>query len=717
MSNQSPPIAVNAITLSEGLLQFTERVSEKDNERNIARETLKALLALGYRIEPPPSASTAKTDDGASVDVESPTPLPLRLETAVDLGRLSGIWRERNREMWSKIPTVYHDLADGMLSLGAPMLANEVVAEGLEYWPTDLRLRQLQGLALVRSGAIERAHRIFAELDQAGYSDEQTLGLLARTHKDLGLLCVDRAERHRHLLLGYQAYSKAYRQYGSTWTGINAAALALLLGEEDLALTLARAVRSRCLEERENHEQASGGSFWLLASLGEAALILNEWSEAEDWYAQAAALGASRLGDLNVARRQALVLLEHLGRELDRLDNILRIPRVVVSAGHMIDRPGRARPRFPARLEAAVGKAIRDRIVKVDGRVGFASAACGSDILFLESILELGGEAHVVLPFEKDLFVRESVSIGPDGRWAARFAEVIARATQVILASHQKMQGGSVSYDYANLVLHGLANVRAGELGSELVPLAVWDGRTGDGPGGTATIVERWRGLGLEVEVIDLAEILRVECPDLATPSTHVEIGLEKDPLSDRSPDLRVMAMLFADVVHFSKLTEEQVPKFVKHFLGGVADLMARSTNASVVRNTWGDGLYFVFENVRDAGLFALDLCDMVTTTGWAEKGLPPTLNIRIALHTGPVYRCEDPVTKQLNYTGTHVSRTARIEPITPPGQVYASQAFAAVASVERVKDFHCEYVKLAPLAKGYGTFPTYLVRRQKQVK
>jgi tryptophan halogenase len=45
-----------------------------------------------------------------------------------------------------------------------------------------------------------------------------------------------------------------------------------------------------------------------------------------------------------------------------------------------------------------------------------------------------------------------------------------------------------------------------------------------------------------------------------------------------------------------------------------------------------------------------------------------------IGLHAGPVYRYTDPVTRRPNYTGGHASRAARIEPITPPGQVYASE-------------------------------------------
>lgn len=42
---------------------------------------------------------------------------------------------------------------------------------------------------------------------------------------------------------------------------------------------------------------------------------------------------------------------------------------------------------------------------KLDARLGYASAACGADILFLEAILELGGEAHVVLPLEREQLI------------------------------------------------------------------------------------------------------------------------------------------------------------------------------------------------------------------------------------------------------------------------------------------------------------------------
>ena len=171
--------------------------------------------------------------------------------------------------------------------------------------------------------------------------------------------------------------------------------------------------------------------------------------------------------------------------------------------------------------------------------------------------------------------------------------------------------------------------------------------------------------------------------------------------------------MLFADVKGFSKLTDEQVPLFVEHVLGAVGELLVETDDQPIFRNTWGDGLYLVFDDVGAAGRFALDLNQRLNVD-WQERGLPNELAIRIALHAGPVYRCHDPVTQKTNYTGSHVSHAARIEPITPPGQVYASQEYAAIASAQCIDGFVSEYVGEVPLAKDYGTFPTYHIRARR---
>ncbi|MFU8821305.1 MAG: hypothetical protein ACNA8G_07065 [Gammaproteobacteria bacterium] len=86
---------------------------------------------------------------------------------------------------------------------------------------------------------------------------------------------------------------------------------------------------------------------------------------------------------------------------------------------------------------------------------------------------------------------------------------------------------------------------------------------------------------------------------------------------------------------------------------------------------------------------------------------------MRVALHAGPVHLTTDPITRLPKCCGTHVSRAARLEPKTPQGHVYASEAFAALAAMEGVTEFRCDYVKQLDWAKRYGTFPAYVVRRR----
>jgi class 3 adenylate cyclase/tetratricopeptide (TPR) repeat protein len=707
-----------------GLVPYHDLVeSEKVYDRNAVLQTLKAIIALGYRIEPPTPAEVPEVRPLDEADAIPPSLLEVLSDRDATPGTLLSFWRstEDHRAAHAPGPKVYARFAQRMLDAGEPLLAYDLVDEGLAAFPVDVRLRQLQGLALARGGDPERAGRILARLVEQGHDDEETLGLLARTDKDLGLGSVDRdPEKARgYLLRSFQTYADAYQKTGGTWTGINAATLALVLGDEPRAKDLARRVFDEGLREWEEAGAAGKDTYWSMATLGEAALILGDFDESERWYARVAALGweGRRFGNLGSTRRQARLLAGYRPEGEGLVDRCFRAPRVVLFVGHMIDRPDRPSPRFPGELEGAVRLAIRDHLEEVGALIGYASAASGSDLLFLEELIGRGGEAHVVLPYHRDQFLKDSVEIVPGDGWAERFNSVLDRS-EVITASPQKLEIGGISYEFANLIAQGLACLKSKQLDADLVRMAVWDGRPGDGPGGTAGSIRGWEDQGYPVEVIDLDGIARsrgieTSRASIATPST-VEV-----PGVDTSTDLgsQIVPILFADVVGFSKLTEAEIPRFVRHFLGLIAEQLAKLPPGSVKKkNTWGDGLYCVFEDLRIAGRFALDLRDRIVKTRWEEKGLPAGLNIRIALHAGPVYVCTDPVTERRNCLGTHVSHAARIEPITPPGQVFASLAFAALTAARRIEDFDCHYVGRTPLAKGHGTYPTYHVHPSRNV-
>jgi class 3 adenylate cyclase len=685
--------------------------SEREYDRTTTLETIKALVALGYRIEPPSATSSGTGGD------EEATAILAQLERtasgALDLAGLLAVWRAHDPQVWQHCPAIYAVLAGCILKAGEPLVAYDVLTEGLSHAPGDVRLRQLQALALSRSGAVERANKILGDLVAEGHADEETLGLLARTHKDLWAQATGEAERESHLNKAYETYTQAYRASGGYYTGINAATMALVSGRRAEAHRLAREVRALCLHELQASEATgASGNYWLLATLGEAALILHEWREADEWYSRAAHMGRGRYGELNSTRRNARLLIEHLGADSDSIERHFSIPKVVVFAGHRIDLPDRAAPRFPPELEEPVRRAIRARLEEIDAGFGYSSAACGADILFIEAMQERGAETHIVLAYNKQQFKEDSVVFITDAGWSARWDTALERATEVSIASEQRMESGGMSFEYTNLLFEGLATIRARQLETELVPLAVWDGCEGDGPGGTASIVAHWRAKGYVVETINIAEILRAESARLAPRAASVRPKSVEEPKIEAALEFapQTIAILFADAIGFSKLTEEQLPIFIRRFLGRIGELTASVPAPPIMKNTWGDGLYLVFSTVGDAGRFALRLSDLMHSTSWAAVGLPKDLNLRIALHAGPVYSCLDPITDRVNYVGTHVSRAARMEPITPPGQVYASQAFAALAAAENVSDFVCEYVGQTPLAKGYGTFPTYLV-------
>ena len=95
----------------------------------------------------------------------------------------------------------------------------------------------------------------------------------------------------------------------------------------------------------------------------------------------------------------------------------------------------------------------------------------------------------------------------------------------------------------------------------------------------------------------------------------------------------------------------------------------------------------------------------------WTAGGLTAAALAVALWHAGPVFACQDPILESANYLGTHVSHAARLEPITPPGNVYATEAFAALAAAADEKTFTCDYVGQTPYAKGYGTHPAYHVR------
>ena len=113
----------------------------------------------------------------------------------------------------------------------------------------------------------------------------------------------------------------------------------------------------------------------------------------------------------------------------------------------------------------------------------------------------------------------------------------------------------------------------------------------------------------------------------------------------------------------------------------------------------FGEGLIWF-----DASLFDSHLL-VFTLTG--------DMALRIGVHLGPVYTARDPVLRHDNFFGAHVSRAARIEPVTPENCVYVTETMAAVLALHNSDAFTCEYVGMTEAAKHYGQMRMFLLARR----
>jgi tetratricopeptide (TPR) repeat protein len=339
------------------------------------------------------------------------------------------------------------------------------------------------------------------------------LGLIARLNKDRALAETDSDERRQYLELAVGGYRDAYERSHvgfKSYPAINAATLALLSGDNTLAKKLAEDARKHAEAELAT---SARNSHWQIATIAEAYFVLGDMQKAEQHYHEAGQRAGRRFDDIASMRRNARVLAEHFGDAGNWIENVLHVPAVVVFTGHMIDKPDRERPRFPQRIEASIAAAIETELEALDAGFGFSGAACGSDILFLEAMAKRG-HTHIVLPFAADEFVKTSVAITPDGNWPARFVCALERAENVLIASGAPSDWGGIVFEYANLLLLGLARLRSRALDTELVGLAVWDHNPGDGPGGTAETLKSWRHRGLKVVEISPLDYLAPEAAD-----------------------------------------------------------------------------------------------------------------------------------------------------------------------------------------------------------
>lgn len=710
--------------------------TDKQSAIKTAQETLKVVLALGYKILEPEQQLVHKDSVLKTVTAQ------IDFDAATSVDHLVSIWHSRNHELWQAQPDLFLVAGKRMLSAGEPLLAYDILSEGVDTMGGEdsldrltgnrfallISLLQQQALALAQSGASEEASTILRSLRNHGMNDSETMGILGRTLKDMAFSTVDEDKRKSYLKESFICYNTTFEEAeilgnaeDAYYTGINAAAVSLFGGDQKQGKMIAARVGEICqqsLELKKNNSEPV--SFWLYASLGESSLLQGDINQAETWYIKAARNCSEDIRALGSMRRQARLILDFSGHDRTVLDHCFSVPTVILFSGHIIDAPGRKDKRFPPENEEYVRQQIRFWLDRVNGKIGFSSAACGSDIIFLEEMLERNGEINIVLPFDRESFLHTSVDVVPDGNWTKRFDKVFSKATEVKILSQYNENTLDDDLLFTNLYLYGTTQVRAERAGTDLKTLLVWDRNKAQSIAGTAALADLIKSKGGNFDVIEPQKTTQNKDPGTKT-SCNEEVvsfvisdscNLTSITVGDRQAHHHpFLPLLIADVKGYSRLDKREKLFFASNFMGEMADVLQKFDNSILGRKTQGDSLFLVFTDLLSCVKCAQELKGRTLDVDWTTYGMSSQLIMRISLDAGPCYSYSDPITNLLDFCGDYVVRAARLEPVTPPGNIYASETFVAVAKAYDIKNVQFEYAGQVELPKGYGRMQAFHVK------
>jgi class 3 adenylate cyclase len=91
--------------------------------------------------------------------------------------------------------------------------------------------------------------------------------------------------------------------------------------------------------------------------------------------------------------------------------------------------------------------------------------------------------------------------------------------------------------------------------------------------------------------------------------------------------------------------------------------------------------------------------------------GIETDMQLRIAIHYGPVHPVHDPILDVPSFAGREIIRAARMEPITPPGEIFVTEQLASALFLAGAANYRCDYVGILPSAKSFGSFRMYSIK------
>jgi tetratricopeptide (TPR) repeat protein len=445
----------------------------------------------------------------------------------------------------------YRTAGNALLSLGQFAFALEQFDKALDINPENLISAQKKGIMLGRLNKSAQAEQWLRALSIKHPHDAETWALLGRIEKDRWIslwreenknpqaMREDAACESAQLNEAIRAYRQGFiEQPESYYAGINALTLTYLLKHfqghsenEDELEAMAGGIRWATISEL-TKEAVNQPNYWARVTLADLELLVSDLETIEKAYKYA--ITAARLDWFSLdSSRQQLKLLQDLefrpmevataialfDRAIARLEKPKKDwqPRkVFLFSGHMIDAPEREIARFPKEKEPAATDAILNQLTALGAGpedIAICGGACGGDLIFAEATLELKLHLEVRLPFKIPEFLQNSVSFAGDN-WRDRFHQTTQNPNTTLLIMPDELGQLPENTDpYERNNLWQLYSALS--WGAEKVHcLCLWDGKGGDGPGGTKHMHDSVKQRSGQVYVLDTKTLFNIATED-----------------------------------------------------------------------------------------------------------------------------------------------------------------------------------------------------------